>query len=161
MQANGRRSEGNAAFPRHFVLSGEVSGLGAADVSRMSAGPHSETTQRHLHRFLSQPPQRGSPCSVFAAIVKTAGAWAAARLQGGWERARPRQTQEGLLHLLSCRATHPHTQPFSLYPPPSPSALHQLRPAGETAGRCCQGGERRVRVCLCVCFKWSQGRSHG
>lgn len=121
----------------------------------------SETTQRHLRRFLSQPPERGSPCSVFAAIVRTAGAWAAARLQGGWERARPRQTQEGLLHLLSCRATHPHTQPFSLCPPPSPSALHQLRPAGETAGRCCRGGERRVRVCLCACFKWSRGRSHG
>lgn len=63
-----------------------------------------------------------------------------------------------------CSAVEPPTPtppPFSLCPPPSPSALHQLRPAGETAGRCCRRGERRVRVCLCACFKWSRGRSHG
>lgn len=133
-----RRQRGTLPFP------GILFCLGSADVSGTSAGPHSETTQRHLRRVLSQPPQRGSPCSVFAAIVRTAGAWAAARLQGGWERARPRETQEGLLHLLSCRATHPHPHPplFSLCPPPRPSALHQLRPAGETAGWCCRWGER-------------------
>lgn len=47
-----------------------------------------------------------------------------------------------------------------LQPPPpsfSPSALRQLRPAGETAGRCCQG-ERRV--CLRACtFSWMGGSS--
>lgn len=46
-------------------------------------------------------------------------------------------------------AVHPPT-PTALpsYPPSSP-VLRQLRPAGETAGWCCQG-ERWVRVCLCV-----------
>lgn len=72
---------------------------------------------------------------------QTAGAWAAARLQGGWERACPQQTQEGLLHLLSCRPTHP--APLRLTPP----IVHQLRAAGETAGRCWRR-ERRVDVCL-------------
>lgn len=91
------------------------------------------------------PPLLPEPTRDFlTTTTRTAGAWAAARLRGGWERARPWPTQEGLLHLLSCRPP-PN-------PPPHPSftvspLLRQLRPAGETAGRCCQE-ERRVRVCV-------------
>lgn len=37
--------------------------------------------------------------------------------------------------------------PLFLHYPPNPSVLRQLRPAGETAGRCCWA-ERRAMVCL-------------
>lgn len=54
----------------------------------VSAGPYSETTLQHFHSIDSE-----EVSGLFGAIIRTAGASAAARLRGGWERARPRQTQ--------------------------------------------------------------------
>lgn len=54
----------------------------------MSAGPYSETTLQHFHSIDSE-----EVSGLFGAIIRTAGASAAGRLRGGWERARPRQTQ--------------------------------------------------------------------
>lgn len=120
--------------------------------SRGSKGRHCASrcmfwsgTELLLHHHHSSEEVLG----LFGALIRTAGAWAAARLRGGWERARPLQTQEGLLHLLSCRPPPPSI--------PSSSVLCQLRAAGETAGRCYMG-ERRVRVCLCVCKELGGGR---
>lgn len=110
-------------------------------VQRMSAG---YTVRLHGSAFTSANHQSEEVPGLFGAIIGTAGAWAAGRLQGGWERACPQQTQEGLLHLLSCRPTHPH--PSSFVPPPV-NRTSQLRPAGETAGWCYRG-ERRVYIKL-------------
>lgn len=95
--------------------------------------------------------QSGDIPGLFGVIIRTAGAGAAARLRGGWERAPPRQTQEGLLHLLSCRPTHP--QAFFFVSPPHTPVVHQLRAAGETAGLCCQGED----VFMSVSVEWSGG----
>lgn len=113
VQASGNRSNGSLCISRH-VWSGIVlvcnSGEGGLAVS---AGSYSETTLHYTTStpFLVNQHSKEVP-RLFGAIIRTAGAWAAARLRGGWERARPQRTQEGLLYLLSCQPTHPHPSFF-------------------------------------------------
>lgn len=76
---------------------------------------YSEAIQQQRRGILRHPVERGSVRGPSLRPPGTAGAWAAARLRGGWERVCPQQTQEGLLHLLSCRPTRPS------HPSPVPS----------------------------------------
>ena len=152
VQASGQRSNGSLCISRH-VWSGIVlvctSGDGGAGVS---AGSYSETT---LHYSTSTPSIANHHSEGVPGLFGHQDSWCLGSCTAaGWlgkssSPANPRGASAS-----AQLSTHPPPTFFLHSLPHHAPVLHQLRAAGETAGWCCQG-ERRVRVCLCVCcVRW-------